>query len=86
MRGGAGGKDIPSNSLLQSTPKFESASKAKPIITQEQTSTIENMIKLFWWGEDLDNVIPRALPDVESRSGEDKAHEVSQEKSKLGLD
>ena len=46
MRGGVGGKYLPYNSLLQLTPKFESASKTNPIITQEHTSTIENMIKL----------------------------------------
>ena len=85
MRGGAVGKDIPSNSLLQSTPKFESASKANPIITQEHTSTIENMIKLRVLGEDWYDVIPHALPDVGSRMGEYEAPEVSQEKSKLGL-
>ena len=70
MRGGAGGEYLPSNSLLQSTPEFESVSKAKPIITQEYTYTIENMITLRALGEDWDDVIPRALPDVGSRRGE----------------
>ena len=80
-----GGKNLPSDPLLQSTPKFESASKAKPIITQENTSTIENTIKIRVLGEDWDDIIPRALPDVGSRRGEDKDPEVSKEKSKLGL-
>ena len=43
------------------------------------------MIKLCVLGEDWDNVIPRELPDVGSRRGEDKAPEVSHDKSKLGL-
>ena len=73
MRGGARGKDLPSNLLLQSTPKFESESKENPIITQEHTSTIDNNIKLRVLGEYWDNVIPRALPEVGSRRGEDKA-------------
>ena len=64
MRGGKGGKDLPSNSLLQSTPIFESVFKANPIITQEHTSTIENMIKLRVLGEDWDDFIPRALPNL----------------------
>ena len=52
MRGGASGKDLPYDSLLQSTPEIEMASKANPIITQEHTSTIENMIKTIVLGED----------------------------------
>ena len=80
MRGGSGGKDIPSDSLLQSTPEFESASKAKSIITQKHMSTIENMIKLRVLGEYWDDVISCALPDVGSRRGEEEALEVSQDK------
>ena len=85
MRGGVGGKDLSSNSLLQSTPTFESASKSKPIINQEHTFIIENMIKLHVLGEYLGDIIPRALPDVGSGIREDETREVSQEKSKLGL-
>ena len=43
------------------------------------------IIRYIVLGEDWDDVIPRALPDVGSRRGEDEAPEVSQEKSKLGL-
>ena len=43
------------------------------------------MIKILVLGEDGDDVIPRTLPDVGLGRGEDKAPEVSQEKSKLGL-
>ena len=65
--------------------EFESASKSNPIITQEHTSTIENIIKLRVLGEYWDDFISRALPDVGSRRGEDEAPEISQEKSELGL-
>ena len=85
MRGGAGRKDLSSDSLLQSTPTFELASKAKRIINQEHTSTIENMIKIRVLREDWGDIIPRALPDVGSGIREDDTREVSQEKSKLGL-
>ena len=78
MREGAGGKYCPSDSLLQSTPGFESESNAKPIITQEHTSTIKNMIKLLVLGEGLYDVIPRALPDIGSRRGEEGDPEVIQ--------
>ena len=85
MRGGAGGKNLPSDSLLQSTPEFKSASKSKPVITQEHTSTVENMIKLRVLGEDWDGFTPRALPDVGSRRGGYEEPEVSKEKYKLVL-
>ena len=58
MRGRESGKYFPSNSLLQFTTEFESASKSKPIINQEHTSIIENMIKLRVLGEYWDDIIP----------------------------
>ena len=61
------------------------ASKAKPVITQEHTSTIENMIKIRVLGDYWGNVIPRTLPDIGLKMGDDEAPEVSQEKSKLFL-
>ena len=85
MRGRAGGKTLSSDSLLQSTPTFELASKSKPIINQEHTFIIENMIKLHVLGEYLGDIIPRALPEVGLGMGEGKIPEVSQEKSKLDL-
>ena len=64
MRVREGGKDLHSNSLLQSAPEFELVSKANPIINQEHMSTIKNMINLRVLVEDWDNIISRALPDV----------------------
>ena len=69
MRVGAGGKYLTYYYLLQSAPESELASKATPIINQEHTSTIDNMIKLRVLGEDWDGFTPRALPDVGSRRG-----------------
>ena len=85
MRWGESGKDIPSYYLLKYTPKSELASKAEPIINQEHTSTIENMIKLSVLVKDWDDVIPREIPDLWLRKWEDKALEIGQEKLKLGL-
>ena len=85
MRGETGRKYRLSDSLLKSMTKFELASKTKPIITQEHTSTIGEMIKLRVLGKDWDNIIPHALPDVGLRRDEDEAPEVSKEISKLGL-
>ena len=80
MKGEAGGEDCLSDYLLKSMPKFESASKTKTIITQEYTSTIEDMIKLRIMGEDWDVIIPPALREVGLRRGKDEAPEVSQER------
>ena len=52
MRGGAGWKNLPSNSLLQFTPEFELVFEAKAIITQEHMSTIKKVAKLRVLGED----------------------------------
>ena len=73
MRGGAGEKYLPFNSLLHYTPRFKLEAKAKPIITQEHTSTIVNMIKICVLGEYWDNVIPRALPALGLMKGEDES-------------
>lgn len=75
----------PENSLLDVTPEFEFATKMAPIITQEHTESIEEMIKRRVLAEDWDDVVPRELPDIglDKRKGE--LPEVSQEKSKLSL-
>ena len=73
MRRGADGKDLPPDSLIQSTPKFKSASESKPVITQEHNCTIENVIELCVLGEDWGDAIPHGLPDVGSSRGEDEA-------------
>ena len=85
MLGEASSKKRPENSLLEVTPEFEFASKMAPIITQEHTVSIEEMIKLRILAEDWDDVVPRELPDIglDKRNGE--LPEVSQEKSKLSL-
>lgn len=85
MLGEASSKKRPENSLLESTPEFEFATKMAPIITQEHTTSIEEMIKLRILAEDWDDVVPRELPDIgfDKRNGE--LPEVSQEKSKLSL-
>ena len=77
MRGGGGGKVLPSDYSLQPIPEFESASKATHIITQEHTSTIENMITLCVLGEYSDDVIFRALPGVGLRRREEYAAGVN---------
>ena len=85
MLGEAISSKRPENSLLEMTPEFEFATKQAPIITQEHTESIEEMIKRRVIEEDWDDVVPRELPDIglDKRNGE--LPEVSQEKSKLSL-
>lgn len=75
----------PVNSLLESTPEFEVASKQAPVITVEHTEALEDVIKRRILNEDWDDVIPRELPDVGWNQKRGELPEVSQEKSKLGL-
>ena len=75
----------PVNSLLESTPEFEMASKQAPAITVEHTANLEDVIKKRILAEDWDDVVPRELPDVGWHKKRGEVPEVSQEKSKLGL-
>ncbi len=85
MMGETSSKKRPENSLLETTPEFEFATKMAPVITEEHTTSIEEMIKQRILDEDWDDVVPRELPDIgfDKRNGD--LPEVSQEKSKLSL-
>ena len=85
MTGESKSSTRPVNSLLDSTPEFEVATKMAPIITVEHTANIEEMIKRRILAEDWDDVVPRELPDVAWNKKRGELPEVSQEKSKLGL-
>ena len=85
MLGEAKGTDRAVDSLLDSTPEFEVAFKPMPILTQEHSVNIEEMIKKRIIDEDWDDVVPRELPDIGGGKRGGEAPEVSQEKSKLGL-
>ena len=88
MKGETASTARPVNSLLDSTPEFEVATKLNPIITVAYTANLEEIIKQRIMAEDWDDIVPRELPDVGwSRQKRNKGElpEVSQEKSKLGL-
>jgi U3 small nucleolar RNA-associated protein MPP10 len=85
MKGEAASTSRPINSLLESTPEFEVASKLAPTVTLEHTESIEETIKRRILNEDWDDIIPRELPDVGWHLKRKEAPEVSQEKSKLSL-
>ena len=75
----------PENSLLDSTPEFERASKDAPVMTIVETEALEEVIKKRILNEDWDDVVPRELPDLAWHQKRGELPEVSQEKSKLGL-
>jgi U3 small nucleolar RNA-associated protein MPP10 len=85
MKGETGSSARPVNSLLDSTPEFEVATKINPIITVAHTANLEEIIKQRILDEDWDDVLPRELPDVGWNKKRGELPEVSQEKSKLGL-
>jgi U3 small nucleolar RNA-associated protein MPP10 len=85
MKGETTSSDRPINSLLDSTPEFEIATKMAPVVTVEHTASIEEMIKKRVLEEDWDDVVPRELPDVGWHKKRGELPEVSQEKSKLSL-
>jgi U3 small nucleolar RNA-associated protein MPP10 len=85
MKGETAGTARPFESLLESTPEFELATKQAPIITVERTMNLEEIIKKRILNEDWDDVVPRELPDVAWNKKQGDLPEVSQEKSKLGL-
>lgn len=85
MTGESTSTSRPVNSLLDSTPEFEVATKMAPIVTEKHTADLEDVIKQRILNEDWDDVIPRELPDVGWNLKRGELPEVSQEKSKLGL-
>ena len=85
MVGEASSSARPVNSLLDGAPEFQVASKIAPLITEEHTASLEEVIKRRILAEDWDEVIPRELPDVAWNKKRGELPEVSQEKAKLGL-
>jgi len=75
----------PTNSLLETTPEFEVATKMAPMITIEHTLSIEDVIKQRIIEEDWDDVVPRELHDIGINQKNSEIPELSQEKSKLSL-
>lgn len=85
MTGETSGTSRPVDSLLMDTPAFEMASKQAPIITDEHTKSLEDIIKARIKDEDWDDVIPRETHAVKDPRKNAELPEVSQEKSKLSL-
>lgn len=88
MRGEVSAQHRPENSLLDMAVDVDRATKVAPVITQEYTSTLEDLIIQRIQDEKFDDPRPRhATAEVlTAEAGDDKDPiELSQEKSKLGL-
>jgi U3 small nucleolar RNA-associated protein MPP10 len=82
LRGELSAKDRPENSLLEISTEIERASKPAPVVTQEHTSSIEDMIiKRITEGR-FDDV---QAPDPSKAPVKSDDFELSQERSRLGL-
>ncbi|VVT51366.1 uncharacterized protein SAPINGB_P003072 [Magnusiomyces paraingens] len=84
LSGEAKAKDRPANSLLEADLDFERSRKPAPVITQEITETLEDLIKKRIKKNDFDD-IPRRLPDTLPEFRPSKLADVQETKSKKSL-
>lgn len=84
MKGEAKAKDRPLNSLLESELDFERSRKPAPVITQEVTDDLEELIKKRIKKGDFDD-LPRRLPDHIQEFRPSKLADVQETKSKKSL-
>ena len=83
LRGEVKGSDRPENSLLGVTADIERASKPAPIVTQEYTSSLEDLIRQRIDDERWDDVVPPPVREVVPQAANDLF--LSQERSLTGL-
>eukprot|EP01036_Dinobryon_divergens_P025832 gene25832-34420_t len=82
LRGEVAAKDRPQDSLLELAADIERASKPAPVVTQEHTSSLEDLICRRIKDGAFDDVLP---PEQQPRQRRDNDTELSQEKSSRGL-
>ena len=83
LQGEVGASRRPRNSLLEADLDFEQGSKAAPVITEEVTASIDEIIRSRVKDGLWDDVIRTAA--LEPARFRPKAAEINTEKSKLGL-
>ncbi|KAL6075706.1 Small ribosomal subunit assembling AARP2 protein [Balamuthia mandrillaris] len=82
LSGEVNSKQRPQNSLLAANLEFEGATKLKPVITEEVTQTIEEVIKQRILEESWDDVVRQVEPEQKERR---PTVELDFEKSGKGL-
>jgi len=75
----------PFNSLLETHLEFDSATKVKPMVTEQTTKTLEEIIKGRILDESWDDPERKEDPDVAFRSSKMPPPELDYEKSKRSL-
>lgn len=84
VKGEAKGRERPENSLLEADLDFERSAKPVPVITQESTETLEDMIRRRIKAADFDD-IPRRVPDSLPEFRPSKLVDVQETKSQKSL-
>jgi U3 small nucleolar RNA-associated protein MPP10 len=84
VRGEVVAKDRPLDSLVTTDLEFERNSKPVPVITQDATDTLEDLIRRRIKNSDFDD-IPRRLPDSLPEFKRSKFTDVSETKSQKSL-
>ncbi|ANB11880.1 Mpp10p [Sugiyamaella lignohabitans] len=84
VRGEVKAKDRPLDSLIETDLDFERNAKPVPVITQEVTESLEDMIRRRIKNEQFDD-IPRRLPDTLPEFQKAKLVEVQETKSQKSL-
>lgn len=84
VRGEVSARDRPLESLIEADLDFERSSKPVPVITQESTDSLEDVIRKRIKEADFDE-IPRRLPDSLPEFAPSRAIEVQETKSQKSL-
>lgn len=89
LSGEVKGKDRPENSLLGIVADVDRASKPQPLISQEYTSSLEDLIKKRIKDNKFDDVVPYvSTSNSSSNNGmfpTDSKNELSQDRNRTGL-
>jgi U3 small nucleolar RNA-associated protein MPP10 len=85
MRGEVKATDRPENSLLGISADIERSSKPAPVISQEFTTSLEDMILKRVNEDRFDDVQPKKERDSRNVAASGEAPELSQEKNRQGL-
>lgn len=86
LRGEVGAKARPANSLIETEVEYDHATRPAPVITEEHTQTLEDMIRARVRDAAYDDVQRRTEADIEAKKRQKRElPEISHEKSKLSL-
>jgi U3 small nucleolar RNA-associated protein MPP10 len=86
LKGEVGAQTRPVNSLIETEVEYDHATRPAPVITDEHTQTLEDLIRVRVRDAAYDDVVRRTEADVEADKRKKKElPELNHEKSKLSL-